>query len=387
MKKIMKNDAFNDVKIKVPFVVPEITSEDKKVILSTLNQNLLTNGPKLREFEKKIAKFCGSRYAIGVSNATAALHLSLTALQIKTGDEVIIPDLTFAATANSVLFTGATPVIVDINEDDFNISVESIKKSITKKTKAIIPVHFAGNPCNMNIIKSIAKKHDLRIIEDCAHAIGGKIGKKHVGTFGDAGCFSFYPTKNLTTFEGGMVITNSKKISDSIKSLRNHGITKSLQDRFTKGKPWEYDIIVPGYNYRLDEIRAALGISQLERINKNNLKRKQAFLYYNSKLKDKDCVIIPKISKNTTHSCHLYVLRIQKNKKFSRDNMFQKLLKNGVRSSVHYKPLHQFTAYKKNAKILVKLTNSKKIFEEIISLPLYPQITKKQQNLVIGNFF
>ena len=387
MKKIMKNDAFNDVKIKVPFVVPEITSEDKKVILSTLNQNLLTNGPKLREFEKKIAKFCGSRYAIGVSNATAALHLSLTALQIKTGDEVIIPDLTFAATANSVLFTGATPVIVDINEDDFNISVESIKKSITKKTKAIIPVHFAGNPCNMNIIKSIAKKHDLKIIEDCAHAIGGKIGKKHVGTFGDAGCFSFYPTKNLTTFEGGMVITNSKKISDSIKSLRNHGITKSLQDRFTKGKPWEYDIIVPGYNYRLDEIRAALGISQLERINKNNLKRKQAFLYYNSKLKDKDCVIIPKISKNTTHSCHLYVLRIQKNKKFSRDNMFQKLLKNGVRSSVHYKPLHQFTAYKKNAKILVKLTNSKKIFEEIISLPLYPQITKKQQNLVIGNFF
>jgi len=386
MKKIMKNDAFNDVKIKVPFVVPEITSEDKKVILSTLNQNLLTNGPKLREFEKKIAKFCGSRYAIGVSNATAALHLSLTALQIKTGDEVIIPDLTFAATANSVLFTGATPVIVDINKEDFNISIESIEKSITKKTKAIIPVHFAGNPCNMNMIKSIAKKHNLKIIEDCAHAIGGKVGKKHVGTFGDAGCFSFYPTKNLTTFEGGMVITNSKKISDSIKSLRNHGITKSLQDRFTKGKPWEYDIIVPGYNYRLDEIRAALGISQLERINKNNFKRKQAFLYYNSKLKNKDSIITPKISKNTTHSCHLYVLRIQKNKKLSRNNMFQKLLKNGVRSSVHYKPLHQFTAYKKNAKVLVKLTNSKKIFEEIISLPLYPQITKKQQNLVIDGF-
>ena len=386
MKKIMKNDAFNDVKIKVPFVVPEITSEDKKVILSTLNQNLLTDGPKLREFEKKIAKFCGSRYAIGVSNATAALHLSLTALQIKTGDEVIIPDLTFAATANSVLFTGATPVIVDINKEDFNISIESIEKSITKKTKAIIPVHFAGNPCNMNMIKSIAKKHNLKIIEDCAHAIGGKVGKKHVGTFGDAGCFSFYPTKNLTTFEGGMVITNSKKISDGIKSLRNHGITKSLQDRFTKGKPWEYDIIVPGYNYRLDEIRAALGISQLERINKNNFKRKQAFLYYNSKLKNKDSIITPKISKNTTHSCHLYVLRIQKNKKLSRNNMFQKLLKNGVRSSVHYKPLHQFTAYKKNAKVLVKLTNSKKIFEEIISLPLYPQITKKQQNLVIDGF-
>ena len=381
-----KNDAFDDLTIKVPFVVPEITNDDKKVILSTLNQNLLTDGPKLREFEKKFAKFSGSRYAIGVSNATAALHLSLSALGIKHGDEVIIPDLTFVATANSILFTGATPVIVDINKEDFNISIESIKKSITRKTKAIIPVHFAGNPCNMNMIKSLAKKHNLKIIEDCAHAIGAKIKNKHVGTFGDTGCFSFYPTKNLTTFEGGMVITNSKKVADSIKSLRNHGITKSLQDRFTKGKPWEYDVTVPGYNYRLDEIRAALGTNQLKRINQNNLKRKCAFLYYNSKLNNNKSIITPKIFKNQSHSCHLYVLRIKKNKKMSRNTLFEKLSKNGVRSSVHYKPLHQFTAYKKKAKILVKLINSKKIYDEIISLPLYPQITKKQQNTVLRNF-
>ena len=248
-----------------------------------------------------------------------------------------------------------------------------------------MPVHFAGKSCKMHEIQTIARKNNLKIVEDCAHAIGGKLNKKHVGTFGDTGCFSFYPTKNLTTFEGGMVITNSKKISESIKTLRNHGITKSYQDRFTKGKPWEYDVSIPGYNYRLDEIRAALGISQLKRIMQNNLKRKKAALYYNSRLKNNKSIIAPKILKDEDHACHLYVLRFKRQGKFSRDDLFTKLLKNGIRSSVHYKPLHTFTAYKKNAKIFDNLINSKQIYKEIISLPLYPQITRKQQDLVLKN--
>ena len=385
MKKRKKSDAFNDSNIKVPFVLPEITNVDKSAILSALNQNLLTDGPKLKEFENKFAKFTGARYAIGVSNATAALQLSLKAIGIEKGDQVIVPDLTFVASINAILFTGATPVIVDIDKEDYNISIDSIKKSLTKKTKAIMPVHFAGKSCKMQEIQTIARKNNLNIIEDCAHAIGGKLNKKHVGTFGDAGCFSFYPTKNLTTFEGGMVITNSKKISEIIKTLRNHGITKSYQDRFTKGKPWEYDVSVPGYNYRLDEIRAALGISQLKRITQNNLKRKKAALYYNSRLKNIKSIITPKILKDEDHACHLYVLRFKKQGKFSRDDLFTKLLKNGIRSSVHYKPLHTFTAYKKNAKIFDNLTNTKKIYKEIISLPLYPQITRKKQDLVLQN--
>ena len=383
MKKRKNSDVFNDSNIKVPFVLPEITNEDKRAILSTLNQNLLTDGPKLKEFENKFAKFTGARYAIGVSNATAALQLSLKAIGIGKGDEVIVPDLTFVASINAILFTGATPVIVDIDKEDYNISVDSIKKSLTKKTKAIMPVHFAGKSCKMREIQIIARKNKLKIVEDCAHAIGGKLNKKHVGTFGDTGCFSFYPTKNLTTFEGGMVITNSKKISESIKTLRNHGITKSYQDRFTKGKPWEYDVSIPGYNYRLDEIRAALGISQLKRITQNNLKRKKAALYYNSRLKNTKSIITPKILKDEDHACHLYVLRFKKQGKFSRNDLFAKLLKNGIRSSVHYKPLHTFTAYKRNAKIFGKLINSKQIYREIISLPLYPQITRKQQDLVL----
>jgi len=355
MKKRKNSDAFNDLHIKVPFVLPEITNEDKRAILAALDQNLLTDGPKLKEFENKFAKFTGARYAIGVSNATAALQLSLKAIGIGKGDEVIVPDLTFVASINAILFTGATPVIVDIDKEDYNISVDSIKKSLTKKTKAVMPVHFAGKSCKMREIQIIARKNKLKIIEDCAHAIGGKLNKKHVGTFGDTGCFSFYPTKNLTTFEGGMVITNSKKISESIKTLRNHGITKSYQDRFTKGKPWEYDVSIPGYNYRLDEIRAVLGISQLKRITQNNLKRKKAALYYNSRLKNTKSIITPKILKDEDHACHLYVLRFKKQGKFSRNDLFAKLLKNGIRSSVHYKPLHTFTAYKKNAKIFDNL--------------------------------
>ena len=385
MKKIKKVDAFNDSKIKVPFVLPEITSRDKKTILQVLNNNLLTDGPNLKDFENKFAKFTGAKYAIGVSNATAALQLSLKAIGIKKDDEVIVPDITFVATANSVIFANATPVIADVSEDDFNISLVSIEKSITKRTKAIIPVHFAGKPCQMIKIKKLAKKYNIKIIEDCAHAIGSQTNKKHVGTFGETGCFSFYPTKNLTTFEGGMVITNSKKIAEKIKLLRNHGIMRSLHDRFSKGKPWDYDVLLPGYNYRLDEIRSALGVSQLKRLITNNKKRQNAFRYYNSSLKKKTGIITPKMENNEVHSCHLYVLRIKKSKSHSRDTVFQKLLKNGIRSSVHYKPLHEFSVYKKYGKTYDDLSNSKKLFKEFLSLPLYPQITKEQQDLVINN--
>ena len=195
------NDAFGDTSIKVPFIIPEVTKNDKNAVLNALSSKLLTDGPKLRKFESIFAKFTGAKFAVGVSNGTAALHLSLKALGIGKGSEVIIPDITFVATASSVLLTGATPVLVDVNED-LNISVSSIKKSITSKTKAIIPVHFAGKSCKIKEIAVIAKKNRVAIIEDCAHAIGSRINGKHVGTFGQSGCFSFYPTKNFTTIEG-----------------------------------------------------------------------------------------------------------------------------------------------------------------------------------------
>ena len=383
----MKNktkDAFDDASIEVPFIIPEITKNDKNAVLNALNSRLLTDGPKLRKFESIFAKFTGARFAVGVSNGTAALHLSLKALGIGKGSEVIIPDITFVATASSVLLTGATPVLVDVDED-LNISIPSIKKSITSKTKAIIPVHFAGKSCKIKQIASIARKNHITIIEDCAHAIGARVNSKHVGTFGQSGCFSFYPTKNFTTIEGGMVITNSKNIADFVRSARNHGISKTLASRFSGGKPWDYDIENPGYNYRLDEIRASLGINQIKRVKKMNLLRKKAANYYTKKLGNVNGIVVPDKSIGTEHVHHLYVIRITRKYSITRDMLFQKLLERGIRTSVHYKPLHRFTIFKKMAKVFGSLSNSKVAYSQILSLPIYPSISKKQQDLVISH--
>jgi len=375
-------DAFSDPSIKVPFFIPEISKEDKDSVSKALDAPLLTDGPKLREFESLFAKFAGAKYAVGISNATSALHLSLKAAGIVKGDEVIIPDLTFVATANAVLLCGATPVLADIDED-LNISVKSIKKNLTSRTKAILPVHMAGKATKIQAIAKIARANDLVLIEDCAHAIGARIGSRHVGTFGDAGCFSFYPTKNITTIEGGMVITNSKEIAKYIMTARSHGITRTLSQRYATGKPWDYDVIEPGYNYRLDEIRSALGISQLKRIKNLNLARKRACEYYNSRLAGIKGVVTSEIAQKNDNVYHLYIIKIQKKYGLSRDQVFKKLLESGIRTSVHYKPLHEFTAYKKMGKVFGPLTNVKRIYREIISLPLYPQITKHEQDLVI----
>jgi dTDP-4-amino-4,6-dideoxygalactose transaminase len=377
-----KKDVFNK-KNKVPFFQPLITNEDKKEVMKALNSSLLTDGPKLIEFEKEFAKSTNSKYAIGVTNATSALQLSLICSGIKKGDEVIIPNLTFVATASSVILAGATPVLADVDDDTLNISIDSIQKNITKKTKAIIPVHLAGMPCNMKKIIEIGKKNNLKIIEDCAHAIGAKIGGKHVGTFGNAGCFSFYPTKNITTIEGGMIITNCKQLADKIRLKRNHGITRTLENRYTKGRPWEYDVEEPGYNFRLDEIRSALGKNQIKKIKEFNRKREKSFDYYNSKLSKIPGIIVPKKSKNYTSSYHLYIIRILDSFGMNRDELFEKLLAKGIQTSVHYKPLNKFQVCKNKAKKFDSLNKSEKIYEEIISLPFFTNISKNQLDIVI----
>ena len=378
-------DVFRNKKIRVPFFVPDISKSDKLAVMNALNSRMLTDGPQLRKFEREFAKYTGSKYAVGVSNGTAALHLALKALGLKKGDEVIIPNITFVATANSVLLTGATPVLVDVNYDDMNISLDSIKQNITSKTKAILPVHIAGKICKMTQIKKIAKKNNLLLIEDCAHAIGTKLNNKHAGTFGSIGCFSFYPTKNFTTIEGGMVITNSKRIAEYVTSARSHGLTRSLADRYSKGKPWDYDIINPGFNYRLDEIRASLGLSQLKRINSLNSKRFLASKYYSKQLEEIPGIITPEIFRNKEHTYHLYIIRIKNEFGQNRDVVFKKLKKVGIHVSLHYKPLHRFSAYKNLTKTYGRLDNSEQIYKESLSLPLYPSISKKQQDLVIHN--
>ena len=378
------HDAFS-AGIKVPFFSPWVTKEDKKAVMNALNSTLLTDGPKLREFEEAFAKFTGAKYAIGVSNATSALHLSLKALGIKKGDEVIVPDITFVATANAVVLSGAIPIFADIEKETMNISLDSIKKKISSKTKIILPVHFAGKSCDILKINKIAKENNLKIIEDCAHAIGTTYNKKHVGNFGSAGCFSFYPTKNITTIEGGMIITNSKDVAKYVMSARNHGLTKTLTQRYSHGKPWDYNVDESGYNYRLDEIRSALGLSQLKRIKKLSELRKSKFEHYNKRLKGIRHLITPTSSSNTDHAYHLYIVRVEKNDKVSRDELFKQLLQSGISTSVHYKPLHKFTTFSKFRNSVNDLKNSEQMYDEIISLPFYPNMSKKQQDYVIDS--
>ena len=382
MKK-MKKDFFKDSSVKFPAYEPWISNDDKRIVNAALDQTMLTFGPQLEKFESDFSKYTKAKYAIAVSNCTAALHLSLKALGIKEKDEVIIPDLTFVADANAILACNAKPVIVDINKNDFFLSISNLKKNITKKTKAIIPVHIYGQVCNIDEVLDIARTNNLKVVEDCAHAIGTFHKSKHVGTIGNTGCFSFYPTKNITTAEGGMVITNSKNIADKVRQLRSHGMLKSLKSRYTGGYPWVFDILEPGYNYRLDEIRCALGISQLRRVTKINKMRKVAALYYHSKLHNISGIVLPDMVRDKSHSYHLYTIRITKSFGMSRNQLFKKLKQAGIRTTVYWMPVHKFTAYNKYVKKSNIVTTSK-IYDEILSLPLFPNISKRHQDAVIN---
>jgi len=378
----MKKDFFKDSKIKFPAYEPWISKEDEKIISETLKQSMLTLGPQLEKFESDFCKYSNAKYAVAVSNCTAALHLSLKALGIKENDEVIIPDLTFVADANAILACNAKPVVADINKENFFFSISNVKKNITKKTKAIIPVHIYGQVCNIEEILDLAKDHNLKVVEDCAHAVGTFHKSKHVGTIGDTGCFSFYPTKNITTAEGGMVTTNSKEIAEKVKQLRSHGMTKSLKSRYSSEYPWMFDIIEPGYNYRLDEIRSALGITQLKRIKKINELRKQASLYYNKNLQNIPGIILPDMVDDKSHSYHLYTIRVTKPFKLSRNQLYKKLKDSGIRTTVYWMPIHEYGAYRKFAK-KSSIVNTTKIYDEILALPLFPNISKKHQDAVI----
>ena len=378
----MKKDFFKDSKIKFPAYEPWISGDDKKIINKTLSQSMLTLGPQLEKFEADFCKYSKSKYAVAVSNCTAALHLSLMALGIGKDDEVIIPDLTFVADANAVLACNAKPVITDINKENFFLSISNVKKNITKKTKAIIPVHIYGQVCNIDEILDLAKDHNLKIVEDCAHAVGTFHKSKHVGTLGNTGCFSFYPTKNITTAEGGMVTTNSKEIAEKVRQLRSHGMTKSLKSRYSSEYPWVFDIVEPGYNYRLDEIRSALGITQLKRIKKINELRKKASFYYHKNLQNIPGIILPDMVNDKTHSYHLYTIRVTKPFKLSRNQLYKKLKDNGIRTTVYWMPIHEYAAYRKFAK-KSSIVNTVNTYDEILALPLFPNISKKHQDAVI----
>lgn len=370
----------------IPFYVPWITEEDKDSVIEALNSRWLTGGPRAREFEKLFADFVGVKHVVSASSGTAALHLAMRTLNLKPGDEVIVPVFTFAATANAVLYCGAKPIFADIDSKTFNASPESVLDRITKRTKAVIVVHYAGQPVDMKEIMDIAEDRKLYVIEDCAHSLGAEYRGRKTGGMGLIGCFSFYPTKIITTIEGGMLTTNEGWIARKAKLLREHGMTRSALDR-EKRANWYYDIKYIGYNYRLNEIQAALGMSQLKRVKEGIEKRVEAARYYTRKLSQTKGIVTPYEARNRTHVYHLYVIKILKEKYgLNRDELFRKLSSRGIGLSVHYTPLHLMTLYKKLAGYTTRsFPNAEEVYKEVLSLPLFPTISRNQIDYVINS--
>ena len=347
-----------------------------------LNQRWLTNGPILQKFEKKFASYQKIKHAIGVSSATHGLHLALRALGIGVGDEVIVPTMTFAATADAVRYCGAKPILVDVDLKTFNIIPDLLKKRNNKKTKAVIPVHYGGQSCDMDEICKLAKNNGIKIIEDCAHSLGSTFDKKKCGSIGDFGCFSFYPTKIITTGEGGMVSTRNSKFYKKILGLRSHGMSNLPPER-EKKSIWKYDIKEMGYNYRLDEIRASLGLSQFRRIEKINRLRIKIAKKYNEKLKNIKGITLPFKKSDRNHIYHLYTIKITKDFSLTRNELYFNLNKAGIGTSVQYTPLHCLSYNKKNYN-KNEFSNSNKLMNQIISLPIYPTIQDKQIEYIIS---
>ena len=372
----------------IKFSEPLIGKEEIKSVEKVLKSGWLTTGLKTKDFENKFSKYKKAKYALALNSCTAALHLSLRLLNLKKNDEVITSALTFSSTINSIVISGAKPVLADVEFNSQNIDPEQIEKKINKKTKAILIVHFAGRPCNMDQIMKIVKKHNLYLIEDCAHAIESKYKGKNVGTFGTFGCFSFYATKNLSIGEGGMLLTNEKKFYEKARILSLHGMDKAAWNRYGKNGYRHYDVSEIGYKYNLMDLLSVIGIEQLKRL-ENNLKiRKKLWetyhKHFNSKTFD-----IPKLwdKKKIQHSYHLFNIYLNKKRdKISRDEAIIRLHKKKIGVGIHYRAIPDHSIYRKMFSWKIDdYPNAKKIGRGTLSLPLSPSLSIKELKRVINS--
>ncbi len=338
-------------------------------------------GEKTLMFEKAFADYINSRHAIATNSCTSALFLSLKVLGIGMGDEVILPTFTFAATANVIVHCGAKPVFVDIDEKTYNIAPEKIEEKITDKTKAIIVVHYAGQPADMKRIMKIAKEYDLKVIEDAAHAAGAEYenGKK-VGALGNLTCFSFYATKPITTGEGGMITLNDNDLAERLRVLRLHGISKDAWKRYLEKGNWYYEVMEAGYKCNPTDLTSVIGLEQLKKLNWMNKRRKEIAEYYNEHLSDLD-VILPYVKPEVKSAYHLYPIRLID---YDRDKFINEMAKRGIGTSVHFIPLHLMPFYRKVYKYKEgDFPLAEKVFRSIVSLPIYPQLTEDHLEYIV----
>jgi dTDP-4-amino-4,6-dideoxygalactose transaminase len=351
-------------------------------VLDALDSEWITAGPRTERFEKAFADFVGASDAIAVSNGTAALLLALKALGIGSGDEVLVPSLTFVATAAAVVHCGATPVLVDIcSLQNPTLCPDDAEAKVTPKTKAILPVHYAGIPAEMDRLSSLAARHGLLLVEDAAHAPGARYAKRSCGTFGAAGCFSFFANKNMTTAEGGMITTSDPELARRLRSLRSHGMTVSSWDR-DKGRPSHYDVLEFGFNFRFDDIRAALGLAQLEKLPQFNRKRAELVDRYNARFREvKDDLVLPLAglpdTKESSH--HIYPILLPNRQQ--RDTMGELLRAAGIQTSIHYPAIHHFTAFRQGG-YTAHLPKTEEFAARELTLPLYPSLTSEQSDAI-----
>ncbi|MBV6395823.1 MAG: UDP-4-amino-4-deoxy-L-arabinose--oxoglutarate aminotransferase [Anaerolineales bacterium] len=367
---------------KVPLADIDLGLEEEEAVLRVVRSRWLSMGEETQNFEKEFAEFSGAKHALAVTNATAALHMACMAVNLGPGDEVILPSLTFVATANAVRYTGATPVFADVESEDWlTVSPASIEKCLTEKTRAILIVHYAGYPCDMAAIQAIAKKHNLAILEDSAHTIGSYLDERHLGTFGAVGCFSFFSNKNMTTGEGGMVTTNDDALAEKLRVLRSHGMTSLTWDRH-KGHAWSYDVVDLGYNYRIDELRSAIGRAQLKKIPRFNQRRAELTRLYRELLSELAPQVGVPFNEERGVSCH-HIMPVLLPRGTDRVQFMEAMKAQGIQTSIHYPPIHHFQNYEGHQEFL---RDDLRVTEEVgareVTLPLYPLLTDEDVRAV-----
>jgi dTDP-4-amino-4,6-dideoxygalactose transaminase len=366
----------------IPLSNIDFGAEEYCAANEVLQSGWISMGEKVTLFEKCFAEYLNVNFAFAVTNGTAALHLANASLDLKPGDEVILPSLTFVATANSILYTGATPVFADITGlDDLTISPEHIGQLINNRTRAIMVMHYGGNLCNMDPILDLAERRHLVIIEDAAHAVGATYRDRHAGAIGDIGTFSFFANKNLVTGEGGLITTNRPELAERIKLMRSHGMTSLTWDRF-HGYAQSYDVTRLGFNYRMDEIRAALGLVQLDKLEANNLRRNEIIHHYQMSLSGFPEIRIPFQQPFGKSAGHLFVIMLSEN--IDRNHFIDGLKQAGIQTSLHYPPIHLFDYYRRRFGFHEgMLPQTEYASNHLVTLPLYPSMSNDQVDWVI----
>ena len=378
----MKNNTY------LPFALPDIGEDEIAEVVDSLRSGWITAGPKTKRFEQEFSSFLGGDVdAIAVNSATAGLHLALEAIGVGPEDEVITTPYTFTATAEVIRYLGARPVFVDINSDTFNIEPALIEQVITPRTKAIIPVHFAGLACDMDFIIGIARAHGLKIVEDAAHALPTSYRNELIGRLeSDVTVYSFYATKTITTGEGGMIVTRDQGIADRCRVMRLHGISRDIFDRYTSDKPsWHYDVIAPGYKYNMTDLAASLGIHQLRKVTEFQRRRQELAEFYDREFVGLPILLPPRAQRLDTHAWHLYVIRLLDEAGIARDDFIQQMSEHGIGCSVHFIPLHLHTYWRETYDFKPEdFPCALRNYQRAISLPLYTKMSNCDAERVVS---